>query len=55
VFVSYSLGWLRQEENQYLDVPPAVARELDDELRALAGFAMHGGLGFHVPELDVRQ
>jgi ectoine hydroxylase-related dioxygenase (phytanoyl-CoA dioxygenase family) len=55
VFVSYSLGWLRQEENQYLDVPPAVARELDDELRALAGFAMHGGLGFHDPELGVRQ
>ncbi len=47
VFLSFSLGWLRQEENQYLDVPPAEARALPKEIRDLLGYPMHGGLGFH--------
>lgn len=46
VFLSYSLGWLRQEENQFLDVPPVLAATLDPELRVLVGYTMHGGLGF---------
>jgi ectoine hydroxylase-related dioxygenase (phytanoyl-CoA dioxygenase family) len=46
IFLSYSLGWLRQEENQYLDVPPALARKLPKELRDLVGYRMHRGLGF---------
>jgi ectoine hydroxylase-related dioxygenase (phytanoyl-CoA dioxygenase family) len=37
----YTLGWLRQEENQYLAVPPEVARELPIELRRLLGYAEH--------------
>lgn len=51
VFLSYSLGWLRQEENQYLDVPPAIAEDLDPELRALVGYAPHSGLGFYDPRV----
>ena len=46
LFLSYSLGWLRQEENQYLDAPADVAEGLAPELRALLGYSMHGGLGF---------
>ena len=46
VFLSYSLGWLRQEENQYLDVPPELARTLSKELRDLVGYKLHRGLGF---------
>ena len=46
VILTYSLGWLRQEENQYLDVPPEVLATLAPELQALTGHAMHGGLGF---------
>ncbi len=46
VFLSYSLGWLRQEENQYLDVPPELARTLPKELRDLVGYKLHRGLGF---------
>jgi ectoine hydroxylase-related dioxygenase (phytanoyl-CoA dioxygenase family) len=49
VFLSYSLGWLRQEENQYLDVPPALARTLPSQLRDLVGYKIHRGLGFHEP------
>jgi ectoine hydroxylase-related dioxygenase (phytanoyl-CoA dioxygenase family) len=46
IFLSYSLGWLRQEENQFLDVPPSLARTLPKELRDLVGYKMHHGLGF---------
>ena len=38
VFAKYSLGHLRQEENQFLIAPPAVARTLAPELRALIGY-----------------
>jgi ectoine hydroxylase-related dioxygenase (phytanoyl-CoA dioxygenase family) len=46
VFLSYSLGWLRQEENQYIDVPSEIARTLDKPLRDLVGYRMHLGLGY---------
>jgi ectoine hydroxylase-related dioxygenase (phytanoyl-CoA dioxygenase family) len=36
----YTLGWLRQEENQYLSVPPEVARELPERLRDLIGYTL---------------
>jgi ectoine hydroxylase-related dioxygenase (phytanoyl-CoA dioxygenase family) len=51
VFLSYSLGWLRQEENQFLDVPPDLAAELSPELRALVGYSGHVGLGFYDPRV----
>ncbi len=38
----YSLGWLRQEENQYLAVPPAVAKNLPEEVQHLIGYKIHG-------------
>jgi hypothetical protein len=37
----YTLGWLRQEENQYLAVPPDKARTLPVELQRLIGYAEH--------------
>jgi ectoine hydroxylase-related dioxygenase (phytanoyl-CoA dioxygenase family) len=46
VFLSYSLGWLRQEENQYLDVPPDLAQSLPKPIRALVGYRMHSALGY---------
>lgn len=39
VNLTYNLGWLRQEENQYLAVPPEVVAELDDEILKLLGYA----------------
>jgi len=45
--VGYNLGWLRQEENQYLAVPPAVARHLPEKLQSLIGYSMGGyALGY---------
>lgn len=36
--VNYCVGWVRQEENQFLSVPPEVARTLDDDLLKLIGY-----------------
>ena len=39
---TYSLGWLRQESNQYLETPPEVAAGFGARLRALLGYTAHG-------------
>lgn len=50
--ITYALGWLRQEENQYLACPPEIARTLDPELQALIGYAMGSyALGYYTPPL----
>ena len=52
VNITYCLGWLRQEENQYLSCPPAVARTLDKKLQGLLGYAMGSyALGYFTPPL----
>src|SRR5579871_2047024 len=50
--LTYCLGWLRQEENQYLSCPPAIARTLDKPLQALLGYTMGSyALGYYSPPL----
>lgn len=39
---TYSLGWLRPENNQFLDSPPDVAAGFSPRLRALLGYSPHG-------------
>ena len=39
---TYSLGWLRQKSNQYLDTPPDVAIQFGPRMRALLGYMPHG-------------
>lgn len=41
LILGYSLGWLRQEENQYLVVPPPVAKKLPETLQRLIGYTLH--------------
>ena len=41
LFIGYCLGWLRQEENQYLAVPPDIARSLPEQLQTLLGYTIH--------------
>ncbi len=36
--IHYGLGWLRQEENQYLAVPPEEARRLPEEIQEILGY-----------------
>ena len=48
--ITYSLGWLRQEENQYLSTPPELARSLPRKLQELIGYSMgQYALGYYSP------
>jgi ectoine hydroxylase-related dioxygenase (phytanoyl-CoA dioxygenase family) len=38
--IHYTLGWLRQEENQYLAVPQDMARSFPPELQELMGYGL---------------
>jgi ectoine hydroxylase-related dioxygenase (phytanoyl-CoA dioxygenase family) len=46
--ITYCLGWLRQEENQYLSCPPHIAKGLDPILQDLLGYSMGNyALGYY--------
>lgn len=48
--ITYSLGWLRQEENQYLSCPPELAKDFSPELQELLGYTMMNyALGYFTP------
>jgi ectoine hydroxylase-related dioxygenase (phytanoyl-CoA dioxygenase family) len=56
VNLTYTLGWLRQEENQYLSCPPEIARELEPELQELIGYTLGNyALGYYTPPLPPGQ
>jgi len=42
--VSFTLGWLRTEENNLLAVPPSVARTLSPAAQELLGYAVHDAI-----------
>lgn len=42
--LSYCLGWLRTEENNYLSTPPAVAATLPRVAQELLGYALHDSI-----------
>ena len=46
--ITYTLGWLRTEENQYLSCPPEIARTLEPDLQELLGYTMGSyALGYY--------
>jgi ectoine hydroxylase-related dioxygenase (phytanoyl-CoA dioxygenase family) len=50
--ITYALGWLRQEENQYLSCPPEIARTLSPALQDLIGYTVGSyALGYYTPPL----
>lgn len=53
VNIGYSLGWLRQEENQYLACPSEIARTLPEGLLRLMGY-QRGAVGLGYVD-DVRE
>ncbi|HEV3226177.1 MAG TPA: phytanoyl-CoA dioxygenase family protein [Acidimicrobiales bacterium] len=42
--LSYCLGWLRTEENNYLSIPPPVAAKLPRLAQELIGYAVHDSI-----------
>lgn len=41
MFAGYILGWLRQEQNFYLVVPPEIAKTLPEKVARLIGYNVH--------------
>lgn len=53
LITTYSLGWLRQEENHYLTIPREVADSYPDNIRRLMGYQSHGAyLGVYPGDPD---
>ncbi|MBL4640008.1 MAG: phytanoyl-CoA dioxygenase family protein [Kordiimonadaceae bacterium] len=52
LITTYSLGWLRQEENQYLSVPREIADSYPEKVRRLMGYQSHGVLGVYPNDPD---
>ena len=51
--LTYCLGWLRQEENQYLSCPPELAKDFDPKLQELLGYTQgEYALGYYSDPLD---
>ncbi len=51
--LTYCLGWLRQEENQYLSCPPELAKDFDPKLQDLLGYTQgEYALGYYSDPLD---
>ncbi|WNC68904.1 phytanoyl-CoA dioxygenase family protein [Thalassotalea nanhaiensis] len=42
LITTYSLGWLRQEENQYLTIPRKTVDSYPENIRRLLGYQSHG-------------
>ena len=42
--LSYCLGWLRTEENNYLAVPPEIAAKLPRQAQELLGYSVHDSI-----------
>jgi len=48
IAMNYCAGWIRQQENQQLGIPLAVARTFSPRLRRLAGFGLYKRLIGHI-------
>ena len=51
VILTYSVGWVRQEENQYLSIAPETVGKLSPALQALTGREAHDALGVFDPRV----
>ena len=52
IILTYSLGWVRQEENQYLNLSLERLSELSPQLQRTLGFNMYGeALGYYDPSV----
>ncbi len=52
--ITYCLGWLRTEENQYLSCPPEIAKDLEPDLQDMLGYTQGSyALGYFSDPLAV--
>lgn len=48
IAMNYCAGWVRQQENQQLGIPRAIARRFSPRLRELVGYGVYNGLVGHI-------
>jgi ectoine hydroxylase-related dioxygenase (phytanoyl-CoA dioxygenase family) len=48
IAMNYCAGFVRQQENQQLGVPPQLVRSFEPRLRELVGYAIYNGLIGHI-------
>ncbi|HVX20470.1 MAG TPA: phytanoyl-CoA dioxygenase family protein [Acidimicrobiales bacterium] len=48
IAMNYCAGYIRQQENQQLGVPPALVRTFTSRLRELVGYSVYNGLVGHI-------
>lgn len=55
IIFSYALGWLKQNENQFLAYPPEIAMDFPKEIQDLIGYRIHkpnlGGYEYNCPSV----
>jgi ectoine hydroxylase-related dioxygenase (phytanoyl-CoA dioxygenase family) len=49
---NYCAGYIRQQENQQLGIPAAVAKGFDERLQQLCGYSVYSGLIGHIDKRD---
>ncbi len=55
VAMNYCAGYLRQQENQQLGVPPALVREFAPRLQQLVGYSVYNGLIGHIDKKNPQE
>ena len=48
IAMNYCAGWVRQQENQQLGIPRAIAQGFSPRLRKLVGYGIYRGLIGHI-------
>jgi ectoine hydroxylase-related dioxygenase (phytanoyl-CoA dioxygenase family) len=54
VAMNYCAGYIRQQENQQLGVPPSLVRTFPKRLQQLVGYSVYNGLIGHIDKQDPR-
>ena len=49
---NYCAGYIRQQENQQLGIPPSIAKGFDERLQRLCGYGVYSGLIGHIDKHD---
>jgi ectoine hydroxylase-related dioxygenase (phytanoyl-CoA dioxygenase family) len=52
IAMNYCAGWIRQQENQQLGIPPDVVRRFPARLQELVGYGVYSGLIGHIDKKD---
>jgi ectoine hydroxylase-related dioxygenase (phytanoyl-CoA dioxygenase family) len=55
IAMNYCAGYIRQQENQQLGLPPELVRSFPERLQQLVGYSIYNGLIGHIDKHDPRE